>query len=539
MRDFDLVRTGLVDAENRALVPRSDLPRARFQDTALVLAAIDAGLLYPIYVEEVMPGSLIRWNVRCLARMSTPVVPLFSNQQLEFFAFFRAHRQAWTNWERFMGAQPEGPTSSIAYTCPKVTSPAGGWAEGSLSDFMGLPINTGKTESVNAFAHRMYNAVYNLFVRDQNSMEDINTITSDGPNADTNYGNSGLPMRITKKADYFTRLLPWPQKFTAPTLFPAAQAPVTGIGVDTNNKNASGTDVTVIETGGGAAFYDFQQQITNATTWYLKSLAATPNAQPEIYANLAAATGITINAFRQSMLVQQLLEKDARGGTQYIEMLREQYGANPPDFRLQRPEFCGGGSIPFNITPVAQTAPVTGDGVGDLAGAGHAQGAVRASVAATEHGVFMLLVCVRTEQLYQQGTHPMWDLDTRLDFPFPILSGMGEEPVKTRQLYTSTANADAVVLGYNPRYEYMRHAFGGTRGVMRSTAATPIDQWHLGIEYSAPPVLGATFLNDSPPMDRVLQVSSTGVQYRLELAIDRDATLPLPMFGVPAGLIHF
>ena len=75
-----------------------------------------------------------------------------------------------------------------------------------------------------------------------------------------------------------------------------------------------------------------------------------------LYADLSTATAATINAIRTAFQVQKLLERDARGGTRYTEIIRSHFGVVSPDSRLQRPEYLGGSSVPVNIAPVAQTS---------------------------------------------------------------------------------------------------------------------------------------------------------------------------------------
>lgn len=552
MQNFDIARKGMIQNSGNFMVPKEGLPRGRFIDSTLRLLPIDAGLLYPFFVDEALPGDLLRYNVRALIRMQTPVVPLFSNQRLELFGFAVPYRLLDDNFRKMMGQQAN-PADSIAFVTPKLAMTVGGFTVGSIFDFMGLPTIGGADAAGVAnfciYPLRAYNRIWNEYFRSQNLQNSIDMLTT---NPATETPASFVTRRVAKLPDFFTRALPWPQKFTSPSLFPSALAPVKGIGVDTTNRTASGTDINVLETPATetgtppAAFYDFQQQITNATNWYIRSQAATATAAPLIYADLAASTGITINAFRQSMLVQYFLEKSARGGTRYTEVLLEQFGVRSPDARMQRPEFIGGGRIPISITPVAQTTPVAGggtDGVGELAGSGNGMGSADFSYAATEHSVILILGAVRTEQLYQQGVHPMWFRDSQFDFAWPVLCGMGEEPVLTKHLYfKGTGAPDEVVFGYNPRYEPYRRLQGlgpSTAGVFRSTSAAPIDQWHLGQVFTAPPTLGDTFIRDEPPMARVLQLgASTGQQYRVEASISRDATRQLSVHGLPSSIVR-
>lgn len=219
---------------------------------------------------------------------------------------------------------------------------------------------------------------------------------------------------------------------------------------------------------------------------------------PLIFADLAATTGVTINTLREAWLVQTLLERDARGGTRYVELIRSHFGVTNPDFRLQRPEYIGGGQTPLYTTPVAQTAPGDDGSVGALGGATTAAGQHTASYAATEHGFIIGLINVRTELSYSQGQARMWNRSTRFDYYWPALAGLGEQAIERREIYARGEPDDSVVFGYQERWHEYRTRYSEITGLFRPSSAGAIDQWHLSQRFLAFPTLGNTFIQDTP-----------------------------------------
>lgn len=540
MNGFQLPTRRLVSQENAAVIENARVPRSRFEGSWTRKTAFDADYLVPIMVDELLPGDHMKYDVTAYVRMSTPLFPLLDQQTIDTFFFFVPARLLWTNWNRFMGEQPQ-PGDSIDYTIPQVQSGAGGFPVGGLADHFGLPtvgqIGGGLVHQVNALPFRAYNLIWNQWFRDENLQSPTTVSLGNGPD----YGPStyGL-LKRAKAADYFTTALPWPQKFTPPVLPFGTTAPVLGIGIK--------DDATIVNDGG--LYWEANGNLTPflynvRASEANKVVIRTPNdldAIPEIYADLTNAGSVSINTLREAIQIQGLLERDARGGTRYTEVIRSHFGVINPDFRLQRPEYIGGGRTPLQITPVAQTAPTEGQPVGALGAAGTAVGSHSASYAATEHGYVIGLINVRSELSYQQGQHRMWSRQTRYDFYWPALADLGEQSILRKEIYaTADPTNDDAVFGYQERWHEYRTRTSEVVGIMRSTATGTLDTWHLAERFNTAPLLNGSFVASSTPMARVLAAGSTaeGQQYIGDLLIRRVATRPIPMFGTPATLGRF
>lgn len=549
-RDYYLPQRQLVAQNDSAIIESAHIPRSKFKNAWTRKTTFDAGYLIPILIDEILPGDSMHYRVTAYVRMATPLFPIFDNQRIDTFFFFVPNRILWTNWVRFMGEQPTGPADSIAFTVPR-TADNGAQAVGSLQDHMGITTVGQLTQAyqVNALPFRAYNAIWNQWFRDQNIINAAPTNVGDGPDAVANY----VLLRRAKSHDYFTSCLPWPQKFTEPTIPVAGFAPVLGIGLLTGQSSTIADPTFVNETGaapnvppttsanyGASGFRPFD----SALTWIGRSseTGSAANAYPQIFADLSQATGVAINTFRQAWMVQSLLERDARGGTRYVELVRTHFGVTNPDFRLQRPEYIGGGQSALQITPIAQTAPTTGVPLGALGGTGTAAGQHTANYAATEHGFIIGLINVRTELSYQQGLHKMWTRLTRFDYYWPAFAQLGEQAVLRGEIFhTGDPINDNIVFGFQERWHEYRTRYSEVVAEFKSTSAGNIDEWHLGQQFATAPTLSQTFIEDTPPMARILAAGAAaeGQQYLADILIQRDAVRPLPTYGTPAILGRF
>lgn len=532
----------LVSQAAASIIEPPRLPRSRFLNRWTRKLTFDAGFLVPCMVDEILPGDHMTYTVYPYVRMQTPLFPLYDDMEIIVEAFFCPTRILWANFERFMGAQIN-PGDAVGFVIPQITMPAGGYAPNNLLDHLTLPtvgqIGAGLSVKPNALQARMYNKVWNTWYRDQNLQDSAIDNIDDGEDDETDF-----PIRRRcKRHDYFTTCLPWPQKFSAPSVPLSGDSPVTGLAVLTAGRATLPGPVTVTETPGtGVTSYTdhFTSLDADATSKLLmKSGAAGAAAFPSVFAK-TSQIGFSINQFRQAFLIQQLLERQARGGTRYIERLKSDFGVISPDFRLQRPEYLGGGTTPLHLTPIAQTAPTTTP-LGSLGATATAVGRHTFSYAATEHGFIMVLISARSELSYQQGLQRQFNRRTQYEVYTPALAQLGEQVIPRKEIYVDGNTAlDDGVFGYQEPWHDYRTRYSEVTGMFRSTTTPNIDEWHLA-QQLAVPALNATFIQESPPLIRVLAAgeSANNMQFLGNVLFERNAVRVMPTYGTPANLGRF
>lgn len=457
-------RAPKVDIHQFAMVPKADIPRSSFRMQHQHKTTIGASLLVPIYVQEVLPGDSFNVTMRAFIRLSTPVFPIMDNFDLESFFFFVPNRLVWNHWYKFMGEQ-DNPGDSISFSIPQIVSPVNGFAQFSVYQYMGVPAAgqtaVGNTLSISALPLRAYNLIYNQWFRDENlqSSSQVGSGASygycamdDGPDASSLYSL----FKVGKRADYFTRSLPWTQKGNTAVTIPLGTSALVRTSVAENVTGAQ-TALKMRLATAGATIPQYAYLISGTgppSVGAANTLAAAMNDYvypTNLYADLSTATGATINALRLAFQTQKLLERDARGGTRYTEIVRSHFGVLSPDARLMRPEYLGGGKSPINVSPVPQTAATGASGttspLGTLSAVGTAVGSHGFRYSATEHGHIIGLVCARRDQTYQQGLRRMWKRLTRYDFYFRFLRCSESSPCSTMRFIVTVPLMMLILLG--------------------------------------------------------------------------------------------
>lgn len=510
-------------------VPKAEIPRSSFDRSHGHKTTFDAGYLIPVFVDEALPGDTFNLRMTGFSRLATPIFPIMDNMYMDTHFFAIPYRLLWDNFEKFQGAQ-DAPGDSTDYLIPQMTAPAStGYAPGTLEDFFGLPVGVPDFPH-SALWHRAYALCYNEWFRDQNLQAKITIPKGDGPDAPF----VGL-LRRGKRHDYFTSCLPWPQKGPGVAIPLGTTAPT----------NITNWNVTVPTPLSGPI------QITNSASALGGGLIGTPPPAPgqegiaflSGITDLSSATAATINSLRQAFQIQKIFERDARGGTRYVESLKAHWGVTSPDFRLQRPEYLGGGSTPVNISPIPQTSAsgaYADSPQGNLAAMGTALISNHGfTTSFTEHCLILGLVSVRADLTYQQGLDRMWSRRTRFDHFIPALAHIGEQAVLQKEIFTTGIPAqDDIVFGYQERFAEYRYKPSKITGLFRSSHPTPLDAWHLSQDFATAPVLNDTFILENPPVDRVIAVPGEP-HFLFDGYFKMRCARPMPVYGVPGLIDHF
>lgn len=547
-------------------IPKAQISRSVFDRSHGWKSTFDSGYLVPFLVDEVLPGDSYKVKFNFLARLSTPIVPTMDNLFLDTFYFFVPYRLLWKHWEEFNGEQ-KYPGASTDYLVPQTTAPADkGFDVGSLEDYFGLPTGV-KGIKANELAARAYALIWNEWFRDENLQNPINLstyaeISTAAGLDDVGLGDAGFIgqhklLRRGKRHDYFTSALPWPQKGPGVEIGLAGSAPISGTSSidayslsiphdssfsdsDYSWKTSSftgifGSNVTGTSSGG----YGGSVPNTSATKTGSVAVPFTGTA------DLSLTSAATINSLRQAFQVQKLYERDARGGTRYTEILRSHFGVISPDSRLQRPEYLGGSESPVIINPVVQNSATGSTGAetpqGNLAAYGLASstsakhGFTKSFV---EHGIIIGLLNVRADLTYQQGIPRMFSRRTRFDFYWPVLAHLGEQAILNKEIYAQGTSADDDVFGYQERYAEYRYFPSMITGKLRSTDPQSLDVWHLSQKFDSLPSLSAQFIQDDPPVSRILAVQNEP-QFIIDSYVEMKCARPMPVYGVPGLVDHF
>lgn len=564
-------------------IPNSPIQRSIFDRSHDYKTTMDAGYLIPFFVDEVLPGDTFKLRVNAFVRMNTLIAPFMDNVFMDTFFFFVPSRLVWDNWQRFCGEQ-KNPGDSTDFIIPSL-SDKNTFTNGSIFDYMGLPTGVALDAAntpINALPFRAYNLIYNEWFRDENLIDSIPVPTGDGPDPISNY----TLRKRAKRHDYFTSALPWPQKGPSVDVGLTGNAPVVGFGdgsrwnFSSNNtysgdqaifgnpvdvKNMTGlqvftnrsmyrtdTSVPLVQQTGGTdrwalignqdQSFDNQFHPTRAIRgdgFYLPNGILENSSGVTPYADLSGVSAVSINDLRQAFQIQKFYEKWARGGSRYTETLRVMFNVISPDARLQRPEYLGGTHSRVNVVPTAQTSSTDSvspqsnlSAFGVLGDSAH--GFNKSFV---EHGYVIGLVSLRADITYQQGLNRMWSRRQLFDFYWPTLAHLGEQVVYNREIYTQGTADDNGVFGYQERYAEYRYKPSMITGKLRSTDPQTLDVWHLAQKFGSLPKLNQDFIEENPPINRVIAVQNEP-QFFADFWFDLKTSRPMPVYSVP-GLVDY
>lgn len=565
-------------------IPNSPIQRSVFDRSHDYKTTMDAGYLIPFFVDEVLPGDTFKLRVNAFVRMNTLIAPFMDNVFMDTFFFFVPARLVWDNWQKFCGEQ-KNPGDSTDFLIPSLSG-TNTFSNGSIFDYMGLPTGVALDPAntpINALPFRAYNLIYNEWFRDENLIDSIAVPTGDGPDPISNY----TLRKRGKRHDYFTSALPWPQKGPSVDVGLTGNAPVVGFGDGQtwnfmSNTSYSGnqavlgnpTDILdnvglqvytnremfstamliplMQETNGSGRWQNVGQEDQSDGTnfsparairgdgFYFPNGILSNSSGQQPYADLSGVSAITINDLRQAFQIQKFYEKWARGGSRYTETLRVMFNVISPDARLQRPEYLGGTHSRVNVVPTAQTSSTDSvspqsnlSAFGVLGDSAH--GFNKSFV---EHGYVIGLCCLRADITYQQGLNRMWSRRQLFDFYWPTLAHLGEQVVYNREIYTQGTEADNGVFGYQERYAEYRYKPSMITGKLRSTDSQSLDVWHLAQKFDTLPKLNQDFIEENPPIARVIAVQNEP-QFFADFWFDLKTSRPMPVYSVPGLVDHF
>lgn len=521
-----------------ATTPRVDIQRSAFDRKHSNSFTFNAGYIVPFFQDpDVLPGDTINLRASLFARLNTPYFPIMTNVYMAVHYWAVPHRLLWDHWVNFMGetALPwtTDPTPTV-YITPQSTIPVGGYAVGSLQDYLGLPVTDGVITVAglthNVFLTRAYNFIWNYAYRDQNLQDPVVVDLDDGPDTVTDY----VLLKRGKRHDYFTSSLPFAQKGDPVSIGLTGTIPVESTGSVTAPQFSQGFNsrqLTMPASG-------------NAVAWSGSSISNAGNVrwgtEIGLEVDLGTASAVTINAFRSAFLAQELLEIDARGGTRYPEQIFAHFGVTNPDSRMQYPEFLGGDIINLDITSVPQTsASEAGSPQANLSAFGSFSGRKIGFVKSfTEHTVVLGFLCVYADLTYSQGLPRHFSRRTRLDFYTPVLANLGEQAVLTKEIYaqgTAGGADDDTAFGYQERWAEYRYMPNRVGALFRPHVADTLAAWNLSQDFAAQPTLNEDFIMENPPFARVIVVDSEP-DFKIDCYIDMTHVRPMPVRSIPVRL---
>lgn len=525
--------------------------RAKFNLSNFHNCTFKMGQLYPVHLQEVLPGDTVQMSTSVFLRFAPMVAPVMHPTHMFVHSFYIPSRVI-ANWmsrpfegknkgrfdfESFITGGSDGlDTQSIPFVRVGYSANAGA---NSLLDAFGLPVQMIKSQdrsfSVNALPVAGYYYIWNEYYRDQDLQPEIYFTSNSASGEYWKFYYSDKPsvahntfplLQPCWSKDYFTTARPWPQKGPQVTIpVQSGSGGITGdvtlnvtgapkfslssgsptVNLPTGDWDArlnvpsssvSSPDGTATLVGHWSHGVEAGENIDSPLSW----------SDPGLSASFKSTTpggigSINISDFREAMALQRFEEHRSMFGSRYEDYLRY-LGVRPQDARLQMPEYLGGFTAPVQFSEVLQTSADANGGVGDLYGHGiSAARGRRIRRFIPEHGYIMSLMCVRPIPVYSQGVERLWSKKTKEDFWQRELQHVGQQEVLNSEVYADGSEGDANTFGYQNRYDEYRRGVNIVTGEFRTNQ----DFWTMARIFENRPALNSDFV-ECNPTDRIFQV---------------------------------
>lgn len=553
-----------------AYAPSVSVGRSKFGRGFSHKTSINTGDLVPIYWDDILPGDTISLDVKSLVRSLTVQAPVMDNAFITIEAYFVPNRTIWTHWVNFCGENDsEAWTETTEYKVPHAAS-VGQLISGCIGDYLGLPVGDYSPflSLVNELPLRAYCKIWNEFWRDENYQNPLLFSTGDSSIGGSVYNYNSGPLKANKFHDYFTSVLPSPQKGDPVVFGIGESAPVTVTSLSGTMSsgvlNFNSPTLTFQETiYGGTAEHDHPYVFMSSggkSTSLLAATNASYEGTPAVTmgfssssgnsvaisgtgsgtADLSAATAVSVNDMRMAFAVQKWLEASARGGSRYVEMLHSHFGVTAPDAVLQNAQYLGGVRVPLSMETVVANGSGTDVKLGDMAGYSKTFGKTGRIVQSfTEHGILMVLATIRTSHTYSQGVPRKFLRKSIFDFYDPKFANIGEQAVKTIEINSANDNAAETVFGYQEAWADWRYNPNVVSGLMRPYVSGGLSMWTYADDFDTSLVAATPgFMEENRDnVDRTLSSTDT-FQWLCDFYIDLEMVRPMPMYSIPGLIDH-